>query len=129
MESLEKLRSKDTENIDALMLLAKLQRAEKKYDEAIETYKEVLYINANYAPAMYERAETHMMQNKPQWAEKFYDRAIRTDRKMGVAELGMSKVFKLRKDNAGYMQHLRNALDISPENLDIQAECKKAGLL
>jgi Tfp pilus assembly protein PilF len=69
-----------------------------------------------------------MQQNKPQWAEKFYDRAIRTDPKMGVAELGLAKVFKIRKDNAGYITHLKKAQELSPDNPDIKAECKQAGL-
>jgi tetratricopeptide (TPR) repeat protein len=127
-DAIEDIRAVNPENIEALMLLAKVQRANKKYDDAIETYKEVLYINANYAPALYERAETHMLQNKPQWAEKFYDRAIRTDPKMGVAELGLAKVFRLRKDNAGYVEHLKKAQQISPDNPEIKAECKQAGL-
>ena len=47
----------EPENIDALMLFGKIQSIQGKWDDALETYKEISYINPNYAPAMFERAE------------------------------------------------------------------------
>jgi len=125
-DAIENILATNPENIEALMLRAKIQRMRKKFDEAIETYKEVIYIDANYAPALYERAETYMLQNKVQWAEKFYDRALRADPKYGLAEFGKAKLAKLRKDEDAYRTHLRNARDLDPENPEIVAECKKA---
>ncbi|MGD9202216.1 MAG: tetratricopeptide repeat protein, partial [Chitinispirillia bacterium] len=52
--AIEDIMAVNPENIDALMLLAEAQRKRKKYDEAIETYKEIIYIDANYAPALFE---------------------------------------------------------------------------
>lgn len=126
--AIEDIRATDPENIDALMLLAMIQRQRKKYDEAIETYKEVIFIDANYAPALYERAETYILQGKPQWAERFYYRALRADPKFGLAELGMAKVCKMRKDKDGYIKHLKAAKQIDPNNPKIKEEAKKAKL-
>ena len=124
--AIEDIRATDPENIKALMLLALIQRSRKKYNEAIETYKEVIFIDANYAPALFERAETYMQQNKPQWAERFYYRALRADPKYARAELGMANICRLRKDKAGHLKHLKAAKQIDPNDPKIKAECKKA---
>jgi predicted Zn-dependent protease len=126
--ALEDIKATDPENIEALMLQGKIQRSKKKYDEAIETYKEIIFIDANHVGALYERAETYMQQSKPQWAERFYDRALRADPSFGLAELGMARIAKLRKDDAAYISHLKNARKIDPQNKTIAEECKKAGL-
>lgn len=126
--AIEDIMATDPENLDALMLLAKIQRARKKYDEAIETYKEAIYIDANYAPALYERAETYMLLSKPQWAERFYERALRADPKFGLAELGKAKLAKSRKDKLGYISHLKKARQLDPGNPIIRDECRKAGI-
>jgi tetratricopeptide (TPR) repeat protein len=124
--AIEDIRATNPENIGALMLLAKIQRSRKKYNEAIETYKEVIFIDANYAPALYERAETYMQQNKPQWAERFYYRALRANPKYALAELGMANICKMRKDKTGYLKHLKAAKRIDPNDPKIKEECKKA---
>ncbi len=126
--AIEDIMATEPDNIEALMLLAKIQRSRKKYDEAIETYKEIIYIDATYAPALFERAETYMAQSKPQWAERFYDRALRADPSYGLAELGKAKIAKLRKDKTAYKEHLRKAKQLVPDNPRIKEECKKAGI-
>lgn len=124
--ALEDIMATNPENIDALMLLAKIQRSRKKYNDAIETYKEIIYIDASYAPALYERAETYVEQNKIQWAERFYDRALRADPKHALATLGKAMLAKSRKDDASYKQHLKKAKQLDPDDPRIKAECKKA---
>jgi len=54
--------------------------AQKKYDEAIETYKEALYINQNYPQAMMERANVYMLQEKLPWRSSSTKRALRSIR-------------------------------------------------
>ena len=68
---IETIKATDPENIEAHMLMGKVKVMQKKYDEAVETYKEVLYINAEYAPALTERANVYLIQNKVQWAKTF----------------------------------------------------------
>lgn len=126
--AVEDIMATDPENIDALMMLAKIQRTRKKYNDAIETYKEIVYIDAAYAPALNERAETYLLQSKPQWAERFFDRTLRADPGYGLAELGKAKLAKMRKDKNSYLSHLKKAKQLSPSNPKIKAECKKAGI-
>jgi len=125
-EAIEDIRATDPENIEALMTLALVQRSKKKYDEAIETYKEIMYIDGNYAPAIFERAEVYMLQDKPQWAQKFYERALRADPNHALSELGLAKIAKLRNDRAAYIMHLTKAYQLDPNNKDIQDEYKRS---
>ncbi|MBD3391528.1 MAG: tetratricopeptide repeat protein, partial [Chitinivibrionales bacterium] len=125
-DAIEDIRATDPENIEALMLLGKVLRARKKYDEAIETYKEVNYIDGSYAPAILERAEVYYEQSKPQWAQKFYERALRADPKLGRAELGLARIAKLRKDRAAYVMHLTKAYQLDPQDPEIREEYQKS---
>jgi tetratricopeptide (TPR) repeat protein len=123
---IENIKATEPENIEALMILGDVQRSEKKLDASIETYKEISYINPNYAPALFERAEVHLLQNKHQWAKTFYERALRIDPKFALAELGLAKVAKAQKNQGAYMEHLEKAYKIDPNDQEISAEYKKA---
>jgi tetratricopeptide (TPR) repeat protein len=112
----------EPENIDALMLFGKIQSIQGKWDDAIETYKEISYINPNYAPAMFERAEVYLLQTKLQWAKTFYDRAIKADPTMALAELGLAKVAKASSDKDEYAKHLAAAKKLDPNNKTIMEE-------
>ncbi len=125
-EVIENIKATEPENIEALMILGDVQKSQKKLDAAIETYKEISYINPNYAPALFERAEVHLLQNKPQWAKTFYDRALRADPKYALAELGLAKFFKVQKNQTAYMEHLEKAYQMDPNDPEISAEYKKA---
>ena len=125
-EIIENIKATDPENIEALMVLGDAQRLAKKYDPAVETYKEISYINPNYAPALYQRAEVHMLQNKYQWAKTFYERALRADPKFALAELGLAKLSKATKNQDAYIEHLDKAMKIDPTNDEIKEEYKKA---
>jgi tetratricopeptide (TPR) repeat protein len=125
-DAVEDIRATDAENIEALMTLAMIQRGKKKYDEAIETYKEISYIDPNSAEALYERAEVYMLQGKAQWALKFYERALRADTNYGLAELGMAKISQLNKNKAEYVAHVKKAYQMDSKNPEIVAEYNKA---
>jgi tetratricopeptide (TPR) repeat protein len=125
-DAIENIRATDAENIEALMTLGLIQRAKKKYDEAIETYKEVSYIDPNNVPALYERAEVYMQQGKQQWALKFYERALRGDPKFGLAELGLAKISLLNKNKSEYQSHVQKAYQMDPKNPLIIEEYNKA---
>jgi Predicted N-acetylglucosaminyl transferase len=116
------IRATEPENLDALMLQGKILGVLGKWDEALETYKEVSYINPNYAPGLYERAEIHLMQSKIQWARTFYERAIKADPKYVLAEIGLAKISRVEKNKTDYLMHIENAKKIDPNNKALQDE-------
>ena len=99
-DAVEDIKATDPENIEALMILARAQRGQKKLDPAVETYKEISYINPNYAPALCERADVHMQQNKPQWAKTFFERALRADANYALAYLGLARLAKHAEEHS-----------------------------
>jgi tetratricopeptide (TPR) repeat protein len=126
--AIKDIRATDPENIEALMLMGRLQNIQGKWDDALETYKEISYINPNYAPALCERAEIHLMQSKVQWAKTFYDRALKADPKYILAEIGLAKVARVEKNKADYAKHIQNAQKLDPHDkalLDEMQEGKK----
>jgi len=120
------LLSEDPENTDALMLNARVLRARKNWDEAIDIYKQISDIYPDMAAAYYERAETFMLAAKPTWAETFYKRALRADPQYGLAELGLAKLYKARKQMDLYKKHLESAQQMSPDNSLVIEEAKRA---
>ena len=122
----DELLAKDPENVDALMLRAKILRSRKEYDEALEVYKEANDILPDFAPAYYERAETYMQASKPTWAETFYKRALRADPQYGLAELGLAKLSKRQGKMDEYKQHLEAAQKLSPDDDQVIEEVRKA---
>jgi len=119
--------AKDPTDPNALMLRARLLRSRKEYDEAIEVYKVITEIQPDYALAHYERAETYVQASKPTWAETFYNRALRADPKFALAELGLAKLYKSRKQMDQYKEHLDAAQRLAPDNDLIIEEIKKGG--
>jgi tetratricopeptide (TPR) repeat protein len=124
---LAEAKASDPMNIEALMLRGSIQKAQKLYEEAIETYKEISYINENYAPALAARAEAYLLTNKPDRAEQYYAKALKADPNCALAELGMALLAKAQKNNAGYTEHLNKAKALDPKNPQIQQEAAKAG--
>jgi tetratricopeptide (TPR) repeat protein len=123
---LEDIRATDPENIEAIMALAMVKRGQQKFDTAIELYKEANSLNSGYAPALFERAETHLLQGKPQWAEEFYGRALERDPKMALAVLGLAKVALVHSDRATYLKHLAKASAMDPRNPLIAKELENS---
>ena len=119
--------AKQPENIEAVMLSGRIKMAQRNYEEAMETFKKVGYINPNYAPALYERAQIFLIQQNYDWAKTFYERALKLDAKYALAELGMAKVAKAQKNDAEYRKRLDRARSLDPGNKDIQDELKRAG--
>jgi tetratricopeptide (TPR) repeat protein len=123
-KAVEEIKASEPENLDAHMALGKIKVAQKKYDEAIETYKEILYINQNYAPALCERANVYMIQGKYEWAKTFYTRTLKADPRNAIAHLGLARISKNDKDFAAYTDHLEKAKKLDPNNKEIQDELK-----
>ncbi len=112
----EDILATEGENIDAFLLKARILRSRKKYDDAVEVYKEVMLIVPEHPQTLFERAETHLQQSKLPWAETFYTRALRADPKMALAQLGLAKVAKMRKSMAEYKKYLELARQMEPNN-------------
>jgi tetratricopeptide (TPR) repeat protein len=125
-EVVEDILATEGENIDAFLLKAKILRSRKKYDDAIEVYKEIMLIVPEHAQTLYERAETHLQQSKLPWAETFYTRALRADPKMALAQLGLAKVAKARKNMTEYKKYLELARQMEPQNQLILQELKES---
>ncbi len=121
-ELLEAILAEEPENFDVMMLQAKALRAEKKYDEAVEIYKSINSLMPDHIMSMFERAETHMEQSKLQWADMFYNRVLKIDPQFALAELGLAKIAKIKKDQNAYHEHLDKARALDPENKRILEE-------
>ncbi|MBN1309312.1 MAG: tetratricopeptide repeat protein [Chitinispirillaceae bacterium] len=122
----EDIKTKEPENIDVLMMIGKIKVAQKKYNDAIETYKEVLYMDQNYAPALCERANVYLLQGKLQWAETFYQRALKADPQSALVYLGLARLAKEKKDYATYTDYLEKGRKLDPQNREIQAEMRSS---
>ena len=127
MNAIEDIKATEPENLEAIMTLGRIQVAQKRFNEAVETYKEALYINQYYAPAMIERANVYLLQAKFPWAKTFYERAIKVDPKQALAHLGLAKVAKASKDMATYQTELNKAKALNPEDKDVQDELRLNG--
>lgn len=121
-DAIENIRATDPQNIPALMLLARILRAQQNYETAVDVYKEVSYIDATNPDALFERAETHVENSQPHWAELFYTRALKEQPRNARAVLGLAKVAKLRRQQPLYLQHLRKAYSMAPEDSAVSAE-------
>jgi len=115
----------DPTNFDGLMALAFIQKLQKKYDEAIETYKLVLFANDRSAPACIGRAEAHFLLAEYDRAEAYYKKALEIDPKLASAELGLSRVYKATKKKDLQIQHLNRAKLLDPNNKAIQEELRQ----
>jgi tetratricopeptide (TPR) repeat protein len=122
---IKQVKSADPTNVESLMLLGKVQQAQNKLSEATETYKMISYIKENYAPALYERGNIYLKQNKTERAKSLFDKAVKADSKYALGYLGLARVAKAQKKNALYAKHLKKAKTLDPRNKEILAEGKK----
>jgi tetratricopeptide (TPR) repeat protein len=122
----DEIKKADPMNIDGLMLLGRIQSMQAKYDDAVESFKMVSYINENYAPALYERGEIYRKQSSYERAVTFYTKALQANARYGLAELGLALVAKAQKDTPGYQTHLNKAKALSPDEPEVQSELKAA---
>jgi len=105
--------------------MGKIQGIQGKWDDALETYKEISYINPNYVPALYERAEIHLMQSKLQWAKTFYERALKADPKYFLAIIGLAKVARVEKNKGEYQKQIQTAQKMEPNNKALLEEMQE----
>jgi tetratricopeptide (TPR) repeat protein len=117
--------AKQPESIDGLMLTGKIKVASRNFEDAMETFKKVGYINPNYAPALYERGNIFLMQQNYDGAKAFFERVLKLDPKYALAELGLAKLAKAQKKTDEYQRHLQAAAKLDPGNKEIQDELKR----
>lgn len=118
------IRKSDPLNFDGLMAVATVQRLQKKYAEAVESYKSVLYLRDDHAPAYYGRAEAHLAMGDYDRSVTYFKKALELDPKMAVAELGLAKVYRMQKKDDLFKAHLNNAQKMDPNNPLIKTELK-----
>ena len=121
------IKAADPMNIEGLMLRGTVQKAQKKYNEAIETYKEIGYIDENFVPALVERGDTYFLMQNIDRAEYYFDKAIKEDPKYGLAFLGKARCAKAQKNMALYKDLINKAKTLDPKDTRIQDEAAKAG--
>jgi tetratricopeptide (TPR) repeat protein len=117
--------SKQPESIEGLMLSGRVKVAARNFEDAMEIFKKVGYINPNYAPAVYERGNIFLMQQNYEGAKAFFERALKLEPRYALAELGLAKLAKAQKNQAEYQRHLQNANKLDPVNREIQEEMKR----
>ncbi len=116
--------AKQPDNVEAIMQSGRVKMAMRNYQDAMETFKKVSYINSKYAPALYERANIYYFQQRYDLAKSFYEKALKIDSKYAMAELGLAKVAKSQRNNAAYKTHLDRAKALDPNNSEILKELK-----
>jgi tetratricopeptide (TPR) repeat protein len=121
------IKAKDPMNVECRMLRGAIQKAQKQYEGAIETYKEISFINENYVPALYERGDVYLLLAQYDRAEQYLSKALKLDPRYALAELGMALLAKAKKNTAGYQEHLGKAKALDPKNPLIMAEAAKGG--
>ena len=119
--------SADPDNIDAMLLKAKILRAGRKWSEADEIYREITEIIPNHAVAHFERAETLMLaKGSVPRAQALYNRALRADPKFALAHLGLARIARQQKNMDDYRKHLAEAQKLEPDNAQIAEEVRRA---
>jgi tetratricopeptide (TPR) repeat protein len=121
------IKTNDPMNVEGRMLRGAIQKAEKQYEAAIETYKEISFINDNYVPALYERGDAYLLTAQYDRAEQYFVKALKLDPRYALAELGMAHLAKAQKNNTGFLEHLAKAKTLDPKNPLILEEAAKGG--
>lgn len=120
------LRTMDPENVEAMMILGKAQAVQKRYDDALNTLKEVSLIDPQNALALFETGEVHLATGSILRAELFYKRSLERNSRFALGELGMAKIEKVRKNRSKYLSHLEAAKRLDPANELILNEIEKS---
>jgi tetratricopeptide (TPR) repeat protein len=116
------VRRSDPMNFDGLMAVADIQRLQRRFTDAIESYKKVGFVNDRHAPAHLGRAEAHLALAQHGQAETFFKRALEIDPKMAAAELGLARVYRAQGKRDLQQQHLNRARTLDPNNRAVQEE-------
>lgn len=120
INAIEDIRAVDPENIPAILESGLIYKDQKMFAEAIEAFKEITYIDGKNALSKFYLAEIYLAQNKLLWADKYYKDALKRDPALGLAEYGLAKIAKIRKDEDIYRNHLMRAYELSPDNPEIK---------
>jgi tetratricopeptide (TPR) repeat protein len=117
---LEEILGMMPDNIDALLTMATVFRAQKKYEEAINVYKEIGIYDPQNPRILYYMGETYLSQKKAKWADTFFKRSLKSDPSFALAEVGLAKVAKLYKKMDEFEQRLAKASSMAPDDPEVR---------
>ncbi len=112
---LSEISSGEPLNLRKMMLQGRLQRARGSLDEAVETYKAILFAKEGYPPALTERASIHLQRGEIDRAEKLYKKALESDPTYAPAFSGLAAVAKQQGDEDAYTEYKKKAENLAPK--------------
>lgn len=118
------IRKQDPLNVDGLMLYGRILKTQKKFVEATELFKSVLYAKENYAPALYERGDIYLTQEELDRAGRYFSKALKADPNYGMAAYKLSVVAKKQKKWSAWRKYLTMAKKLEPKNKEIDEAYK-----
>ena len=114
------VRRTDPVNYEGLMAVADIQRLQRRFAEAVETYKTVVFLDppqgGSHADAFLGRAEAHFGMRDFERALSFYRRALEVNPRLARAELGLAKVYRAQNRRDLMTTHANRARTLEPNN-------------
>jgi tetratricopeptide (TPR) repeat protein len=115
-------RRQNPEDVSLLMTMAKAQYLDRRYDDALQSYVMISFIKDGYEPAYIGRAETYIQMGKIDNAKMYYEKVLKVNPKSFDANLGLALLYKSSGDKNSYMEYLRKAREIKPNDVTVQKE-------
>lgn len=122
-------RKKNPEDVGLLMTMAKAQFMDNRYEDALQSYVMISFIKEGYEPAYIGRSETYMKMGKLDNAKTYYEKVIKLNPKSFEAHLGLAMVYKALNERESYMEYLRKAQEIKPNDARVHKEMEEINKL
>lgn len=117
IETAVKMRRKNNpEDVSLLMTMAKAQYLDKRFDDALQSYVMISFIREGYEPALLGRAYVYTQMGKLDNAKTYYEKVLKLNPKSVTAYIGLARLYKGIGDQNSYMENLRKAREISPND-------------
>jgi tetratricopeptide (TPR) repeat protein len=121
------MRKKEPRDIDLMMFLAQIKIEQTLYDEAIEYYKMISYVDSKHAPSICKRADAYLKYKKDvEAAKEYYFKAIKADSKYPMSYYGLAMIYKFSNNQQQYTESISKAYSLDSTNTVISEEYKKS---